>query len=33
VKITRSPPGTRAYGAAGERAEAAARNVQESVDV
>jgi fumarate reductase flavoprotein subunit len=33
VTITRSPPGTRAYGAAGERAEAAARNVQESVDV
>ena len=33
VKITRSPPGTRAYGAAGELAEAAARNVQESVDV
>jgi len=33
VKITRSPPGRRAYGAAGEQAEAAAHNVQASVDV
>ena len=29
VKITRSPPGTRAYGAAGEAADAAAHGAQE----
>jgi fumarate reductase flavoprotein subunit len=33
VKITRSPPGKRMYGAAGEQAEAAAHRVQASVDV